>query len=203
MKGFANRVTRGKSAGNQNASNKSKVNVPRLVGTLDFNDENAIMKALDECEREAANLPYERCRVITSDGKIWEVDGLSNFVDTSLIQSQKGSSLKGSYSYHNHPPKQTWFSFSSADVADFISNGEAFAKASDFKYSYIMRRTQDTVIADYDAVKREFYKVYCSDVYQMSIDEIIDIDEDGYHEAMKIMSKRYKFLYRRFDRYDK
>ena len=190
-------ATNGKSAGQINYGDSS---LPILFGTLDFNDESAIMESLRNFELEVAGLSYERCRTITSDGKIWDTDGSAGFVDTSLIESQNnGSSLKGSYSYHNHPKEQTHFSFSGEDAACFISNGESFAKASDYKYSYIMRRTKNTVIADYETVRNDFYNIYKNDVYQLSFDDIIDIDEDGFHETMKLMAEKYKFSYTRID----
>lgn len=190
-------ATSGKSAGQINYGDSS---LPILFGTLDFNDESAIMESLRNFELEVAGLSYERCRTITSDGKIWDTDGSAGFVDTSLIESRNnGSSLKGSYSYHNHPKEQTYFSFSGEDAACFISNGEAFAKASDYKYSYIMRRTKNTVISDYETVRNDFYNIYKNDVYQLSFDDIIDIDEDGFHETMKLMAEKYKFSYTRID----
>ena len=122
-------ILQGKSAGNSN-NNNTESSKPILVGRLDFNDESAIIKTLEECERDAVNLPYERCRVVTADGKIWDVHGSSGFVDTSTIEKMEGGySLRGSCSYHNHPRYQTHFSFSAEDVADFISSAEILAKS--------------------------------------------------------------------------
>lgn len=194
-----NNVLNGKSAGNNDDRN-SESSKPILIGRLDFNDERAIIRSLEECERETVNLPYERCRVITSDGRIWDVHGSSGFVDTSTIETiEGGSSLQGSYSYHNHPREQTHFSFSGNDVADFISNGEAFAKASDYKFSYIMRRTKNTAIADYETIIEDVKEVFYSDVYEMAFNGRCDIDIDGYHEAMKIIAEKYSFIYERVE----
>ena len=62
-----------------------------------------------------------------------------------------------------------------------------------------MRRTKNTVIADYETVRNDFYNIYKNDVYQLSFDDIIDIDEDGFHETMKLMAEKYKFSYTRID----
>lgn len=194
IQNFKKSIT-GKSAGNEKGL---KNNLPRLVGTLDFNDESAIMETLNECEREALELPYERCRVVTSDGKIWEVDGLSGFVMTSIIETQEnGSNLKGSYSYHNHPKLETYYSFSAEDVGDFFANGEIYAKASDFKYYYIMRRTSKTLSLSREQIEHEFKTIYKNDVLEKSLFGDLDIDRDGFHETMKILSKRYGFIYER------
>ena len=43
--------------------------------------------------------------------------------------NKKTKGVKGSYSYHNHPAAETWYSFSAADAAFFIESGEAYSKA--------------------------------------------------------------------------
>lgn len=173
-------------------------NAPKLVKTIDYNDKNAIIKELKDFEDRTAGLPYEKNCTVTADGKVWELDGSSGFVATDLIETQKGgSSLKGSYSYHNHPDDETWFSFSGMDVGFFLEKEQAFSKASDYRYSYIMKRTEDTISAKYEDIISEFKKIENSEVLQMSIDNLVDIDEDKYHETMKILSRRYKFYYAR------
>lgn len=173
-------------------------NAPKMVKTIDYNNKKAIMKELDAFEKESINLPYERNCTVTADGKVWHLDGSSGFVEAGLIETQKGgSSLKGSYSYHNHPKNETYFSFSGYDVGFFLEKGENYSKASDYKYSYIMRRTEDTLSSSYEDIISEFNNLYQTDIYQMAIDELIDIDEDGFHEVMKILSKRYSFAYER------
>ncbi|MEE0857686.1 MAG: hypothetical protein U0L58_10390 [Ruminococcus sp.] len=192
-----NNILNGKSAGNNDDRNSESSKLI-LIGRLDFNDERAIIRSLEECERETVNLPYERCRVITSDGRIWDVHGSSSFVDTSAIETiEGGSSLQGSYSYHNHPREQTHFSFSAEDVADFISNAELLAKASDYKYSYIMRRTAQTIGSSYNDVYREFKNIRDTEVMEKAFSGDLNFDEDGFHETMSILSKRYGFFYER------
>lgn len=60
-----------------------------------------------------------------------------------------------------------------------------------------MRRTEETLKANYDDIVSEFDSIKKNDIYQMSYDGLIDIDEDGFHEVVKILSKRYKFDYER------
>lgn len=71
------------------------------------------------------------------------------------------------------------------------------SKASDYKYSYVMKRTTDTLSAKNSDVLSEFKQIEKNDVLQMAFEGIIDIDEDGYNEVMKILSKRYHFFYER------
>lgn len=187
---------KGIAASGQSDSNPN--NKPQLIKTIDFSDKNAIMKELDEFEKSSIDLPYERNCTITSDGKVWYLDGSSGFVESELIATQKGgSSLKGSYSYHNHPPKETYFSFSGNDVGFFLQFGEAYSRASDYKYTYIMRRIKDTISADYNDIVSEFDEIKYRTVLQMAFDGLIDMDANGFHETMKILSKKYHFHYER------
>lgn len=189
------KVSKGLSA---NGNKKSKGNAPELAKTIDYNNKSAIIKELDAFEKESINLSYERNCTITADGKVWHLDGSSGFVEAELIETQTGgSSLKGSYSYHNHPKNETYFSFSGNDVGFFLEKGEIYSKASDYKYLYIMKRTEDTLSSSYENIISEFNNIYKTDVYQMAFDGLINIDEDGYHEVMKTLSKKYKFEYER------
>lgn len=179
-------------------SYNSNNNTPKMVKTIDYNNKKAIMKELEAFEKKSINLSYERNCTVTADGKVWHLDGSSDFVEAELIEKQKdGSSLKGSYSYHNHPKNETYFSFSGNDVGFFLEKGENYSKTSDYKYSYIMRKTEDTLSSSYEDIISEFNNLYQTDIYQMAIDELIDIDEDGFHEVMKTLSKRYNFIYER------
>lgn len=180
---------------NRQTSNQNSGKVEQ-VGTVDFNDKQAVLKVLSDAEKEFVGLPYEKCRTVTSDGKVWDTTGTSGNVDTSAIEKM-GSSLKDSYSYHNHPKNETYFSFSGEDVGDFISKGEEMSIASDYKYLYFMQRKSNTVSADYNTIRHDFKHTLQNDVYQLSMNGMIDIDEDGYHQTVKTLSEKYKFAYRR------
>ena len=187
----------GKASGSEKKpesnANNGKV---KQIGTVDFNNKQAVKEIIYKAEKEFSDLPYEKCRTVTSDGKIWDVTGTSGTVDNSGIEAE-GSSLVGSYSYHNHSKNETYFSFSGEDAADFISNGEAISMASDYKYRYVMERTSDTKMGDYNAVKHDFNYLCQTDVYQKAWNGEIDFDFDGYHETIKLLSKKYHFNYRR------
>lgn len=174
-----------------NDTRATKPGMPEMVGKVDFNDKQAVINRLEEAERELRGLDYEVNYSVTSDGKVWRVSGESSTVDLSNIPS----SLAGSYSYHNHPKKQTYYSFSASDAAFFVSSGEMYSKASDHIFEYIMRRTDKTIAKTYEAVYHRFKEIYVTDVMQMEWDGIIDPDVDEYHEIMKILSKELRFEY--------
>jgi len=171
----------------------SKPGVPVQVGTVDFTDEKSVIAQLEKAKVELNGLSYEVNYSVTSDGKVWRVSGESGTVNPSAIPS----SLKGSYSYHNHPAERTNYSFSAEDVVFFIESGEACSIASDDIYEYAMRRTAETVEMSADEVYHRFKEIERTDVMKMKWDGIIDPDMDGYHETIKILSQELKFVYER------
>lgn len=166
---------------------------PVQIGTVDFSDEQAILKPLAAAQRAAAGLEYEINCTVTSDGKVWAVKGISGFVNSAGIPSD----LTGSYSYHNHPKEQTWFSFSAEDVRFFFQSGEAYSKASDHLYEYVMRKTSETIAVDPNLVYHRFKEIYRTEILALSDAGKIDIDKDGFHETMRCLSREYRFVYRR------
>lgn len=171
----------------------SKPVVPVQIGTVDFSDGAQIRAVLDMAQKEASSLDYEVNYSVTSDGKVWRVSGESATVDASVIPS----SLQGSFAYHNHPAQETNFSFSAADVRFFFQYGEAYSKASDHLYEYIMGRTPETLAADPDMVYHRFKEIENTVVFGMKWAGTIDPDLDSYHEVMKILSQELKFIYER------
>ena len=194
----------GKSSGSDNESEGNPdIGKVEQVGTVDYSDRQAVMQKLSEAEKEFADLPYEKCRVVTADGQVWDVTGTSTTVNTSAIEEKHGVSLEGSSSYHNHVPSETYYSFSADDAGDFIAKQERTALASDHKYQYMMERTEATLSADFIAVYDDFSMIRSTTVLQMAFDGKIDMDIDGCHETMKILSRQYSFKYRRTSKNDK
>lgn len=173
--------------------NAKVIHTHKQIGTVDFNDTNAIMRVLEHAKQDSNNLSYEICHIVTNDGKVWKVHGDSVSINLGNIPS----SLMRSYSYHNHPSNKTWYSFSAEDVGMFMEYKQSYSKASDDIYEYIMRRTKDTVDLDYNSVYNMFKEIEKTDVMLMKWDGIIDPDTDGYHSVMEILSKRYHFEYER------
>lgn len=185
----AKQKTVGQSAGNES----SPPGVPVQIGTVDFSDKSAVLERLDAGQKETAGLKHEVNYTVTADGKVWRVSGDSGSVNSSAIPSD----LTGSYSYHNHPAAKTWFSFSAGDVRFFFESGAAYSKASDQVYEYVMQRTPETLAVEPEIVYHRFGEVLKNDVYRLSDEGKIDIDEDGFHEVMQRLSQEYHFFYRR------
>ena len=166
------------------------------TGTVDFSDKAAVLHQLKQAQIDFAGLDHEMNCTVTSDGKVWRVSGTSGQVNPWGIEAL-GSSLRGSYSYHNHPAAQTWYSFSAEDVRFFFAAGEEYAVAADDVYAYVMRRTKETLDIDPESAYRRFDEIYKTEIYALSAAEKIDIDADGFHETIARLSKEYMFFYER------
>lgn len=186
------KVYMGKGSGEDN-QNKSEKGKPYKIGTVDFASKKDILQLISKMEKDTSELNYEVNYSITTDGTVWKVSGSESVVHPESIPY----SLKGSYSYHNHPKDTTHYSFSADDIAFFIAYEEAYAKASDDIYEYTMRRTDKTVAKRYDEVYDRFRAIYRNDIYALSWDGLIDIDMDGYHETMKRLSEELGIEYER------
>ena len=178
-----------KSAGDE----KAKPGQPVQVDTIDFSNKKSVIARLAEAEREVVGFSYEVNYTVTTDGKVWRVTGEAGSVNTAAIPS----TLKGSYSYHNHPAAKTWYSFSAEDAAFFMESGEAYSKASDDLYEYVMQRTAETIETSYDKVYHRFKEIEDTAVLEMKWNGSIDPDLDSYHETLKILSQEMKFTYER------
>ena len=181
----------GMSAGN--SSGAIEGNPPRVIGKMDFSDKDAIVQQLNKAEEKLLGLDYEVNVSVTSDGKVWWTDGAEREVHPERIQS----SLKGSYSYHNHPEDVTLHSFSEDDVAFFVGYEQEYSKASDYLYEYVMKRTPDTVVKSYNEVYSRFKQIYKEHTRYLASDCGLDMDLDGYHETMKMLSKELRIDYER------
>ena len=165
----------------------------KQIGTVDYSNEKDVLKKLKEFEKETVNLDYEMNYTVTSDGKIWQAKGDESFIDLSSITS----GFEGSYTYHNHPQGQTHFSFGAQDTAFFLDSGMKYAKSSDDLFEYTMERTSETIDADFETVYNMFNNLLEKEVMEMKWYGIIDPDLDEYHEAVKIISEKYRFRYER------
>lgn len=181
----------GQSAGGTGTGQPGK---PIQIGTVDFSDKRAVIAQMDAAQKETAALNYEVNRTVTADGKVWRVVGDAGDVHPESIPG----SLAGSYSYHNHPKEQTWFSFSAEDVRFFFESGAEYARASDHLFEYIMQKTPDTLAVSPEMVYYRFKEIFNKDIRALAWDELIDMDLDGYHETMKILSKELGFTYGRW-----
>lgn len=193
-------IRNGLSAGEAAQGGIAKENLPQCVGTLPAMSDQLAKSFLDTVEKGAYRLPHEEDCTILTDGTVWRTKGTSSEVHPEAIQNVFGKSLRGSYSYHNHPADKTHYSLSGEDAGFFLENGVQYSKASDDRYSYFMERTAETIDAAYDDVLQDFEAFRKGPVMEMMWQGQIDPDVDEYHEAMKLLAEKYRFCYERSER---
>ncbi len=173
------------------------------AGTVDFSDRGAVLRQLEAAEEAFSGLEHEACLTVTNDGRMWLTNGEGAMVDAASGIEAQGGDLQGSFSYHNHPEADTWYSFSADDVAHFFEHREAFARASDQRFSYTMERTAETLDISPDDVYHKFKAVHDGEVQEMAWDDSgppFDFERDGYHETMIRLSQQWRFSYERTER---
>ena len=79
----------------------------------------------------------------------------------------------------------------------FIDSREAYSKASDHLYQYVMKRTEKTVALSYEEVYNRFNKIFSTNTREKAWNGEIDMDIDGFHETMKVLSRDLGFEYER------
>ena len=193
----------GRYAGKVSDTGRTDGELPKQIGKLpEMSDGNA--KAfLQEVEKRTHDLPHEEDYTILRDGTVWRTKGTTASVHPETIQSEYGHTLKGSYSYHNHPAKSTHYSMSGEDAGFFLEYEVQYSQASDDRYIYFMERTSETLLAKYEDVTGRFMEILDGPVREMEFYGHIDPDTDEYHEAMKQLSQEYRFRYERVMRNDR
>ena len=185
-------VKGGQSAGGGKSQRPGMVT---QIGIVNFSDRQTVLDELQKARSDFSGLDYEMNCTITADGKVWRVSGTSGQVNPWGIESC-GSSLRGSYSYHNHPFAETWYSFSAEDVRYFFRSGAEYSEASDDLYRYVMQRTTKTLDIDPDDIYHEFKELRFT-ALEHGLNGMIDIDFDENHDIMQMLSEKYKFRYER------
>ncbi len=184
-------IRRGLSANFDGSTSKG---VAEYVGHIDVSNKKLVSSYLDNSEKEFINNDYETACVVLNDGDIYKVKGDYSSVDIYSI----GKSLKSSYMYHNHPIKETNYSFSANDIGVFLGNKVEYSKASDFKYEYEMKRTNKTENVSYKEAFHSFRDTFNSNlVLKKMYEGKINPDEDRNDEVMKVLAEKYKFIYSR------
>ncbi len=115
---------------------------PKLMGQIDFNNQDAIMETVLDFERGAINNTIEEACVITSSGNVYRCYGVADGVypDYDL-----NDDLTGAIISHNHPIEETAYSFSKNDLQLFLDYNLNTLRGCDEIYTYEFTRNADDV----------------------------------------------------------
>ena len=152
------------------------------------------MSMINQTKDYYQNFPNEYDITIVATGNVYLSKGLSGGVNPQIDEDRTGA-----YSYHNHPPKETNFSFSGEDIGDFIEKKEAFMMASDYKFQYVIKRLEETKdITREDAISmfKETKKVVMAELWKNGVTQEA-VDDILFDETVRRMSRELRFKYER------
>lgn len=112
---------------------------PKLLEKIDYNDLKMVNNCMEKYEKVIISDKIENAIVITSNGNVYQCFGNENSVWPNV---DLGNELINAYVTHNHPIKETGFSFSSADVDLFESYNLKKLRGIDEKYLYELDRSK-------------------------------------------------------------
>ena len=183
--------TSGRSAGNGDNGTET---ITKFVKQIDFDNKDAIMNLINQTEAHYRNAPQEYDITAVKSGNVYLSKGLSGAVNPQISESREGA-----YSYHNHPPNSTNFSFSGEDVGDFIANKEAVMCSSDYKYKYKIKRLENTQQLQGEKIRGMFNEYYPQAMDKALKEEIptAEIEEYIFHNTMVWISEELEFYYER------
>ena len=113
---------------------------PKLLEKIDYNDLKMVNSCMKKYEKVIISDKIENAIVITSNGNVYQCFGNENSVWPNV---DLGNELINAYVTHNHPIKETGFSFSSADVNLFESYNLKKLRGIDEKYLYELDRSKN------------------------------------------------------------
>ena len=79
----------------------------------------------------------------------------------------------------------------------FFKYKQLVSEASDTEYRYVMERLSGTADISGEEAAQMFKTIYRNQTLRLSYNEELDVDLDGFHETMKILSERLNFKYER------
>ena len=160
----------------------------------DLSDESKV-NTLKKYEEKILNKDVENAIVIDKEGNIYFIEG--NSKNSIYIKNLGEEKLKDSYMTHNHPKNETYFSFSSYDISEFMEMDINKLRGVDYKYVYEIEKIEGTIKPDRDTIMHEFYADLRNEALEIIRNDKLDADEDEYHIINQLLAKKYNYKYRR------
>lgn len=184
-------------ANNENIDDKLNSKITLVEKISDLSDENKV-NTLRKYEEKIVNKNVENAVVIGKNGDTYLVESKSS--NSVYIKDLGEEILKDSYMTHNHPEKETYFSFSSYDISEFMETDMKKLRGIDYKYIYEIEKTKDTIKVNRDIILNEFGDTVEKEAFSIIFEKGYNADEELYHIENQILSKKYKYKYRRIKR---
>ena len=109
----------------------------KLIKTIDRKNKKAVKKEISTFETDAIKQSIETACVITTDGEVYYCYGVEDrvFPDYDLKDKLQGATIS-----HNHPIKETTYSFSADDLSLFNEYNLDILRGCDELYTYELTR---------------------------------------------------------------
>lgn len=159
-----------------NKSNNVKLHQkPVLLENINYNNTKEVNETLEYYEQKIMNDKVENAIVITTDGEVYQCYGDEKNVwpDYDL-----GDKLHNAYMTHNHPIKETQYSFSEDDIALFNNYELKELRGIDKKYTYELSRKS-------------------KEIDELTIEDMLN-EENGLHALNINRATRMNIGYRRW-----
>ena len=149
---------------------------PKFDGKIDITDKTLVESKLKEFEESVLKEPIEHAYVIIKDGKTYHFKGSADRVNPEIL----GEALKEAIVSHNHPIRETHFSFSEDDFELFQKYHLTELRGFDEEYEYILKRNgispEIEILGLLDMDEREYWHQF---IYKRAIEEGV------YYERIK------------------
>ncbi len=159
------------------------------VTKIDPSNSTAINAILSEFEDKYRTSDIEHCRVITTNGEVYDVHGDKYTVNTTIL----GDKMIGSINEHNHVFGESQYSFSWEDLESYVKEQSSIGFAYDEKFRYkIAGYNKITLDEVYEAKNKAIENVYDRRIRGENIP-----DENVQHEMIKEVCKLLNIKYKR------
>lgn len=164
------------------------------IGHVDIKDSAKVRRLINKFEKEILPLENEHAYVINNKG------GILRFIGNAFnIDIPEWYDLSGAIITHNHLEKETNYSLSpNEDIMFFFKRNVKELRGIDFKYKYFMRRRKNTKV-DLKQLEEDI-RIFTLEAYELSDNNKLNIDVDGYDYINKKLSEKYNYTYSRKER---
>ena len=134
------------------------------------NSEQECQRFINAFINEYKTAEIEHLLVIDRNGNVHHIT--SGFKD-SVFYENLDEVFKDSYNIHNHPPKETQFTFSvDADIPAMFADGTKIMEAFDYKYRYRFERPEGISFEEWDKVRNDveddLYRIMNDNGYELN-----------------------------------
>lgn len=165
------------------------------VDFVDITNEALVESKMIEYESSIIEESIENAYVIASNGEVFRIRG-----NEYQIKIPQWLDTKDSIITHNHPIKETHYSFSADDIKLFLSGKVKELRGIDSEYQYVIKSTSKTKYTDIESITNKFNQKYHIEASELARNNKLDIDYDEYDYIVNKLSKEYNFTYKRVKR---